>query len=180
MADIAGIDPSFAPLTPQAIAPLAMVSAPDEGELVLPVPADAPRIPDAHFKLGRPTQQWRYCDPAGAVLFLILRFDKIDGGKEFWPLSLWRGAQGLRWRWKSPPAPRPLYGLDALAARPDAAVLVCEGEKSADAGARIFPKSVAVTSPGGANAADKADWSVLRGRKVLIWPIVLQKSKITG
>jgi putative DNA primase/helicase len=49
-------------------------------------------------------------------------------------------------------------------------VLVCEGEKSADAGARIFPKSVAVTSPGGAKAADNADWSVLRGRKVLIWP----------
>jgi hypothetical protein len=42
MADIAEIDPSFAPLTPQAIAPLATVSAPDDGELVLPVPADAP------------------------------------------------------------------------------------------------------------------------------------------
>jgi putative DNA primase/helicase len=170
MADVAEIDPSFAPLTPQAIAPLAMVSAPDDGELVLPVPDDAPPIPDAHFKLGRPTQRWRYCDPTGAVLFLILRFDKIDGGKEFWPLTLWRGAQGLQWRWKSVPAPRPLYGLDALAARPDAAVVVCEGEKSADAAALIFPKSVAVTSPGGAKAADKADWSVLRGRKVLIWP----------
>jgi putative DNA primase/helicase len=170
MADIAEIDPSFAPLTPQAIASVAMVSAADDGELVLPVPADAPPMPDAHVKLGRPTQRWLYCDPAGAVLFLILRFDKIDGGKEFWPLTLWRWAQGLQWRWKSVPTPRPLYGLDALAARPDAAVLVCEGEKSADAGAQIFPKSVAVTSPGGANAADKANWSVLRGRKVLIWP----------
>jgi putative DNA primase/helicase len=155
MADIAEIDPSFAPLPPQAIAPPAMVSAPDDGELVRPVPADAPPIP--HFELGRPMLRWSYRDPAGAVLFHILRFDKIDGGKEFWPLTLWRDAQGLRWRWKSVPAPRPLYGLDALAARPDAAVLVCEGEKSADAGARIFPKSVAVTSPGGANAADKAD-----------------------
>jgi hypothetical protein len=105
MADIAEIDPLFTPLTPHTIAPLAMVSAPDDGELVLPVPADASPIPDAHFKLGRPTQQWRYCDPARAVLFLILRFDKIDGGKEFWPLTLWRAAQGLRWRWKSVPAP---------------------------------------------------------------------------
>jgi putative DNA primase/helicase len=147
-----------------------MVSAPDDGELVLPIPADAPPIPDTHFTLGRPTQRWSYRDRAGAVLFHILRFDKIHGGKEFLPLTLWRAAQGLRWRWKSVFAPRPLYGLDALGARPDAAVLVCEGEKSADAGARIFPKSVAVTSPGGANAADKADWSVLRGRKVWIWP----------
>jgi hypothetical protein len=38
----------------------------DDGELVLPVSADAPPIPDAHFKLGRPTQRWLYCDPAGA------------------------------------------------------------------------------------------------------------------
>ena len=70
------------------IAEMAMVSAPDDGELVLPVPADAPPIPDAHFKLGRPRQRWLYCDPAGAALFLIVRFDKIDGGKEFWPLTL--------------------------------------------------------------------------------------------
>ena len=100
----------------------------------------------------------------------MLRFDKSDGGKEFRPLTLWRDAQGLRWRWKSVPPPRPLYNLDKLAGRPDAPVVICEGEKSADAAALIFPKSVAVTSPGGANAADKADWSVLRGRKVLVWP----------
>ena len=104
------------------------------------------------------------------MLFEVLRFDKPDGDKEFLPLTLWRDAQGLRWRWKSVPAPRPLYNLDKLAERPDAPVVICEGEKSADAAARIFPKSVATTSPGGANAADKADWSVLRGRKVLIWP----------
>jgi putative DNA primase/helicase len=110
-------------------------SAPDDGELVLPVPADAPPIPDAHFKLGRPTQRWQYCDPTGAVLFHMLRFDKSGGGKEFCPLTLWRDAQGLGWRWKSVPAPRPLYGLDALAAGPDAAVVLCEGEKSADAAA---------------------------------------------
>ena len=107
--------------------------------------------------------------PAGCC-FEVLRFDKSDGGKEFRPLTLWRDAQGLRWRWKSVPPPWPLYNLDKLAGRPDAPVIICEGEKSADAAAVIFPKSVAVTAPGGANAADKADWSVLRGRKVLVWP----------
>src|SRR5262249_53026150 len=98
------------------------------------------------------------------------RFDKADGTKEFLPLTVWRNTQGLQWRWKSVPAPRPLYNLDRLAERPSSPVVVCEGEKAADAAALIFPKSVALTSPGGANAADKADWSVLRGRKVLIWP----------
>jgi hypothetical protein len=100
----------------------------------------------------------------------VLRFDKSDGGKEFLPLTLWRGAQGLRWKWKGIPAPRPLYNLHELTARPDAPAVVCEGEKAADAATGIFPKSVTTTSPSGANAADQADWNVLRGRKVLIWP----------
>jgi uncharacterized protein (DUF927 family) len=166
--DIAEADAPFAPLEPDEIVP---VSAPaSDGELVLPVPADAPPMPETHFALGQPSARWSYHDAAGAVLFEVWRFKKSDGGKEFRPVTLWRETQGLRWCWKSVPAPRPLYNLHELAARPDAPVVICEGEKSADAAARIFPKSVAVTAPGGANAADKADWSVLRGRKVLIWP----------
>ena len=42
-------------------------------------------------------------------------------------------AQGLRWRWKSVRAPRPLYNLNNLAAHPGAPVVICEGEKAADA-----------------------------------------------
>jgi putative DNA primase/helicase len=166
--DIAEVDAPFAPLKPDEIVP---VSAPaSEGELVLPVPTNAPPMPETHSALGQPSARWNYRDTAGGVLFEVLRFDKPDGGKEFLPLTLWRDAQCLRWRWKSVPAPRPLYNLDRLATRLDAPVVVCEGEKSADAAAQIFPKSVAVTSSGGANAVNKADWNVLRGRKVLIWP----------
>lgn len=169
MYDIAEADVPFAPLKAKDIA--VPVAAPvSHGELVLPVPADAPRMPQSHFSLGQPSARWKYCDGAGAVLFEIVRFDKSDGDKEFLPLTLWRDAKGLRWRWKSVPAPRPLYNLNKLVERPDEPVVICEGEKSADAAARIFPKSVATTSPGGANAADKADWSTIRGRKVLVWP----------
>ena len=168
MHDTAEVDAPFAPLKPNEIGPVAEPAA--EGELVLPVPADAPPMPEAHFELGPPSERWSYCDATGRLLFEVRRFDKSDGGKEFRPLTLWRDAQGLRWRWKSVPPPWPLYNLDKLAGRPDAPVIICEGEKSADAAAVIFQKSVAVTAPGGANAADKADWSVLRGRKVLVWP----------
>ena len=49
-------------------------------------------------------------------------------------------------------------------------MVVCEGEKSADAAAALFPKSVCMTSPGGSGAARNADWSPLSGRTVLIWP----------
>ena len=43
---------------------------------------------------------------------------------------------------------RPIYGLADLAARPDAPVLVVEGEKAADAAAELLPDYVAVTIHG--------------------------------
>ncbi len=168
MDDIAEVDAPFVPLKADEIVPVA--ARVSDGEVVLPVPADAPPIPQNHFTLGQPSDRRTYRNAAGAALFAVLRFDNADGCKEFWPLTLWRDAQGLRWRWKSVPAPRPLYNLDKLAAGAEAPVVVCEGEKSADAASKALVKSVATTSPGGANAAAKADWTVLRGRKVLIWP----------
>jgi DNA primase len=48
-------------------------------------------------------------------------------------------------------------------------VLVVEGEKTADAATIRFKNHVVVTSPGGSNAAREADWSPLKGRRVVIW-----------
>ncbi len=168
MHDIVEIDAPFAPLKQDEIVPFGPGDS--DGGLVLPIPADAPPSPETHFDLGQPSASWTYRDATGAMIFKVLRFDRADGSKEFRPLTLWRSAHGLCWHWKSVPAPRPLYNLDDLAMRPDAPVVVCEGEKSADAASEIFPGSVAVTAPSGANAADKADWTVLRRRKVVIWP----------
>lgn len=170
MHDIADVNAPFAPLQSDEVVPEPLPAPVSDGEVVSPIPADAPPTPECHRALGRPSGRWRYRDAAGAVLFEVLRFDKADSSKEFLPLTLCRDEQGLQWRWKAVPAPRPLYNLDKLAERPDAPVVVCEGEKSADAASPIFPNSVVTTSPGGANAADKADWPVLRGRTVLIWP----------
>ena len=99
---------------------------------------------------------WRYSDT-----FLVCRFP----GKKIRPLW-WDGSQ---WLWKAPPAPRPLLNLDQLRAR-TGTVLIVEGEKTADAAARLFPKAVVTTWPSGCKAIDKADWSPLRGRRVILWP----------
>jgi putative DNA primase/helicase len=139
--------------------------------LISPVPSNAPEPPAKHPKLGAWTERWTYLNEAGELLGYICRFDPA-GGKEFRPLALWRPASGgaLEWRWQSWTAPRPLYGLDRLAERAKAPVIMCEGEKAADAAARLAPDCVAVTSPNGAKSAKKADWSPLRGRSVCIWP----------
>jgi putative DNA primase/helicase len=49
-------------------------------------------------------------------------------------------------------------------------VVICEGEKAADAAGRFLPGYVAVSWPGGAQSLAKADWSPLAGRTVLLWP----------
>jgi hypothetical protein len=55
---------------------------------------------------------------------------------------------------------RALYQLDMIAAKPDAPIVICEGEKAADAGARIFPnrsrRHRAAASGGGEDRLDAA------------------------
>ena len=94
--------------------------------------------------------------------FLICRFP----GKKIRPLW-WDGSQ---WLWKAPPAPRPLYNLEALQQRPNAPVLIVEGEKTADAAAKLFPSAIAITWPSGCKAFTKADWSPIKGRRCTLWP----------
>jgi putative DNA primase/helicase len=163
----------FAPLSiaeMETAATVTPIEQADAGEFVAPVPADAPAPPSRHSRYGEPVARWAYHDEAGRVLSLVCRFKPPGERKQIVPLSLWRDALGhLQWRWKAPPSPRPIYNLDALATKPDAGVVVVEGEPCAEAARCVFPRSIATTSPGGSQAAGKADWSPLAGRRVLIW-----------
>jgi len=135
-------------------------------ECLLPVPSNAPRPLSPREAVGT----WPYRDASGALLYLTHRFDNSDGKSFAWQTA-WRTPSGaIGWKFRAPPSPRPIYGLDRLAALPESSVLIAEGEKAADAATRMFPSMVTVTSPGGAEAAAKADWSALRGRRALIWP----------
>ncbi len=138
---------------------------------LLTAPADAPEPPKAHVKRGLPEMTWCYRNAAGAVMGYVYRFRTSDGGKDTIPLSWARCEEtGVEeWHWISFAKPRPLYGLDRLAARPDATVLLVEGEKCADAAQLQFPDLVVVAWPGGCNAEGKVDWSPLAGRRVITW-----------
>lgn len=137
----------------------------------LPVPDDAPK-PPLHPRWGKPVRAWVYRDAAGKRIGGVCRFEPAAGKKEIVPLTCWRDDETgrLSWRWKQWPVPRPLYGLDRLAARPEAPVIMCEGEKDTDAAGWMLPDWVAVCWPGGGQASGKVDWRALDGRKVLYWP----------
>lgn len=139
---------------------------------VLPVPDDAPEMHRAHSHRGHPQRVAVYRDGAGRLLGAVMRFTTSDGGKDDIPHTFCKHAEtgATEWRWMGFPDPRPLYGLDVLAANPDAPVLVVEGEKCKDVGYDALPDWVVVSWPGGSKAVHKADWSPLAGRRVVIWP----------
>ena len=126
-------------------------------------PEDAPPPP-----IEGVTAYYQYMDLAGDVLYYVCRIDK-DGDKSFFPLS-W-DLTSKAWVKKSWPAPRPLFGLEQLGNRPDAPVLLVEGEKCALAARKIVGGAyVVLTWPNGGNSWNKTDWSPIYGRSVLIWP----------
>lgn len=133
--------------------------------VIIPVPADAPAATFDHPRHGVPATVWDYRSTTGALLGHVARFE-TPAGKEVIPRVY--TAQG--WRWQGFPRPRPLYGMDRLAARPGAPVLVVEGEKCCAAAAELCPDHVVVTWCGGTAAVEYSDWSPLAGRAVAIWP----------
>lgn len=136
------------------------------------LPADHPPASIIHPAHGRPSAIWEYRSPVGELLGIVCRFDPGEGKKEIMPYTYGTdSATGhTEWRWKSWPEPRPLYGLDRLTQRPDAPVVVFEGEKSADTGQRLLPSCVCITWPGGSSSVAKTDWSPLKGHRVAMWP----------
>lgn len=134
---------------------------------ITPIPPEAMATrPSQHPKWGKPSAEWVYRDADGRPLAIQRRFDPEGERKQILPSTFWPDG----WKAKAPPEPRPLYGLDHLAARTDAPVLLCEGEKSADAAGGLLPGMVAVASMNGAQSPDKTDWSPLRNRRLFIWP----------
>jgi hypothetical protein len=157
----------------------------------LPTADEAPDAPGVFHKkqAGKwldltVTTRWAYRDAAGSLIGYVCRFDLPDGGKDVIP-QVWAAnteTGECSWRWLSFAKPRPLYGLERLAAHPKAQVIIVEGEKAADAArhrakiANIKESMLVVCAwPGGSKAVKHIDWSPLADRKVALWPDADQK-----
>jgi putative DNA primase/helicase len=123
-----------------------------------------------HFKNGDPAAIYPYKSVEGLLLGFTCRFNLPNGEKEVLPYFFCTNGSRSEWRWNGPQKPKPLYGAERLAALPKAAVFIVEGEKTCDALQAIAPHIVVVTWMGGANGTAVADWSVLKGRRIIIWP----------
>ncbi len=168
----------FAPLTEADHAAGARIGPVTDKPVVVPrvpVPERATPMDFRHPERGKPSRVWPYHDAEGRLVGYVCRWDFTDANgkpdKLVLPVTfcdLGGGARG--WRAKGIPAPRPLFGLPEILARPDAVVLVVEGEKAAEAAMALFPDLTVTTPMHGAKSPHLTDWTPLAGRTVLAWP----------
>ncbi len=125
---------------------------------------------EKEFTKLTPSAIYEYNAKDGTLLGYVLRVDFKDGGKFTPTIQFCRdtdskevAAHWTMWRFDEP---RPLYRMDEL--EDDGAVVIVEGEKCADA-LGGFVDNV-ITWPQGTSNFAKADWSMLDGRDVIIWP----------
>ena len=120
-------------------------------------------ILDKGFK---PVALHAYTDENNKPLYWRIRCKHpVTGDKWIRPMRL--NGQGYELGEPKFPDGKPLFALHRIASNPDAVVWIVEGEQKADA---LNKLEMVATTSGGATSADGADWSVLRGRAVRIWP----------
>lgn len=110
---------------------------------------------------GKRSETWTYENAEDQPVGVVVRWDR-PGGKDIRPVAL----TDAGWIIGAMLEPRPLYHLAKLAG--NGTVHVVEGEKCVHASESVG--LLATTSPGGSNAAHKADWTPLAGRDVVILP----------
>ena len=119
-----------------------------------------------------------YKDAEGNLLFYVLRLAHKEDltKKSFLHLSYGQyqdGSQSPTWALKGyQKEKKPLYQLEQLEQKPNAKVLIVEGEKAADAASKIFSNEniICLTWSGGASSVSKTDWISLYNREIVIWP----------
>lgn len=152
------------------VAKIVPKATPEQDRITSKPPPDAGRPSMATRELGEPSRAWDYNDANGALLGCVARYE-TPNGKDIrcWTWGA-RGDKPPKWGCGHFSKPRPLYGLDRLAARSGAPVLMVEGEKTADRAQELLGQMVVLTWPGGANAWKHVDLKPLAGRSVLLWP----------
>jgi hypothetical protein len=104
-----------------------------------------------------------YHDADGRHVVSEVRFPEGDDGKTFRQVM---ATAGGAWTFGLP-TPRPIYRLPQVLAT-DGPIYAAEGCKAADA--LVSLGLTATTSPMGAKSPGKADWSPLKGRRVVVVP----------
>ncbi len=117
-----------------------------------------------HPRYGIPSKIWPYADMDGRVMFYSARYETSDG-KVVLPWT-WDDERD-EWCNRAWPDKRTLYRVADLIGS-SLPIVYAEGEKAADAAAKLFPDWHATTHSGGGSAFGKTDLTPLAGRVVIV------------
>jgi hypothetical protein len=119
---------------------------------------------------------WTYRDKNGVIIGYVVRFTNGEG-KDIIPLRIIDGKP--KWKGWTGEERKPIYGIEHLTRRPNASLLIVEGEKTKDSAQKLFPDRVAITWQGGSKAVKNVDWQPIidhivanaetEGFDVVIW-----------
>ncbi len=123
----------------------------------------APALRDGY----QPAALHTYTDPHGKPIYWRIRAKHPDGRKWIRPMHQADGGAFVMGEPQFAPGAKPLYRRHDLAQHPAAVVILVEGEKAADALAKM---GMQATTSGAADSCAGADWQPLAGRTALIWP----------
>jgi predicted P-loop ATPase len=142
---------------------------------ILPVPDDTPAVRLRHGTRGEPLRAFVYRDAVGQLLGYTARFMTSSGEAVHLPMTWCQDQDGIRgWRWIQFPRFRPVYGIDRLPELDDIGLtFLVFDEYEAECGQQLLGESMRwdfVSWPGGIKKIDEVDWSLLRGRNIIIWP----------
>lgn len=159
----------------------------------LPLPPEPyPLNAFTHQKYDTPSLIHTYFDISGNLIGYTCRFDTKDGGKVVLPFT-WSDTVGknpdgslkngkLNWRWNAHGWKSwPIFGIERLNKNNNQTVVICEGEKTADAAQKLLPDCIVLSWAGGVSKAPKVNWDVLKGRRIVIWPDAdAKENSVTG
>ena len=146
---------------------------------IFPVPQELERVniarrPSLAYMLesaGQETMRFAYRDQDNRLLGYVIRLEDHEGNKQTLPLTYCENGKGqASWKWKGFGEITPLYGLDRLASKDKAPVLLVEGEKAADAAQKLFPEMAVLSWVGGSAGVKKVDLTPLLNKTVVMWP----------
>ncbi|MFO9416546.1 hypothetical protein SDB03_14255 [Legionella pneumophila serogroup 1] len=108
-----------------------------------------------------------YNNEAGKPLFYKIRLKNSKNGEKWIRPFSYIEHKGYEYGEPKFEGGKPIYNLYSITQQPESDVWICEGEWCVDVLTKI---GILATTSGSAASANKADWSPLSNKKVIIWP----------
>jgi len=165
----------FEPLTDQERKAAAAPASTPDGEPIVPIPADAPSPPLRRKRLGEPVGSWTYCNAPACETVCYNRALQQGRRRQGIPtlhfVATARRPSGVAVQ-KTCRSRDRSNGLEVLAARPDARVMITEGEGKCDnRTSHLSPTMSSYRRWAARGAASKTDWKPPGGpQRSSSWP----------